>query len=243
MIELLLLVLGIGVLELTICPVQLSCDLTVQVSDASTVVFARVHERQLSSGFGNRLGSLCDPGVVDMGIGVIWLSTARAGWFGLALEESPGTLEQGDELPEGLADLRQPWTRTVAEEQNAQTVVSLEHREFGPNNWDLYYFVSIPSTVKNAQQNCLYPGRGPRYNEAAAVQAEGGGDVPECAVAFLQNGAVVPNNACAPVLADAQEDTACVTTTGNDDDVRTENVSRCLDQMREQSTRVFKAEE
>ena len=41
------------------------------------------------------------------------------------------------------------------------TRLEMNHRMFGPNQADLYYFPSIPSSVKSITQNCLYPGRGP----------------------------------------------------------------------------------
>lgn len=45
------------------------------------------------------------------------------------------------------------------------TLTTILHRQFGPNDADNYYFPSIPSTVQSDNQQCLYPGRGPRNPE------------------------------------------------------------------------------
>ncbi|PIR74594.1 MAG: hypothetical protein COU35_01805 [Candidatus Magasanikbacteria bacterium CG10_big_fil_rev_8_21_14_0_10_47_10] len=66
------------------------------------------------------------------------------------------------EHPANLNGMDDIWFALDSGENDAgQTVVTVSHREFGPNGFDLYYFPSIASQVKDAQQNCLYPGRGP----------------------------------------------------------------------------------
>lgn len=65
------------------------------------------------------------------------------------------------------------WVRPVAnvitEEIRGRAVkmteAVLQHREFGPNGVDYFYFPVVPTTIKSLTQNCLYPGRGPVTTE------------------------------------------------------------------------------
>lgn len=77
----------------------------------------------------------------------------------------------------------------------------IQHREFGPNGQDLFYFTSVSSTVKSVKQNCLYPGVGP-----FSVQKE----IPvKCAL-----GTDDEKN-CIAVNKNAQTDTGCSVTDGS----------------------------
>jgi hypothetical protein len=91
-------------------------------------------------------------------------------------------------------DLDTMWTSSRANRgENNTTVTEMKHREFGPNGLDLYYFPYIPSDVKDAQQNCFYPGVGPVHEGVSCLT----GDLndPDCTALSLES----------------DEDTACVT--------------------------------
>lgn len=63
------------------------------------------------------------------------------------------------------------------ENEQGNTRATIAHRIFGPNNVDVYYFAGVSSTVKSVTQNCLYPGRGPLYQDIP-----GNGAVPICRI-------------------------------------------------------------
>jgi hypothetical protein len=73
------------------------------------------------------------------------------------------------------------WSVPRSEDGENKTELRVLHREFGPNDKDVYYFSAVSSTVRSATQNCLYPGRGPLYNAippngitpACSVDADG----------------------------------------------------------------------
>lgn len=101
----------------------------------------------------------------------------------------------------------QPWYRaTFRRGADGRTMVTLEHRPFGPNGQDYYYFTKIPSSVKNVYQNCFYPGRGP-------------GD---------QVGGFTP------VTLDSKTDTGCANL-GNVSKTQ-ENIDECIKQLKTIST-------
>lgn len=98
------------------------------------------------------------------------------------------------------------------------TQTRFDHRVFGPNNLDLYYYTSIPSTVKSLNQNCMYPGRGPGPAGAAnrCVYEEIGG---------------VPNQeGCIGVELEVDDDTGCgFSGTG---DTTVSSTDACLETLR-----------
>lgn len=63
-------------------------------------------------------------------------------------------------------------TTSIGGQTVATTYTSFHHRMFGPNNMDLYYYTSIPSSVKSLNQNCMYPGRGPAPESEQCVYSE-----------------------------------------------------------------------
>ncbi len=88
----------------------------------------------------------------------------------------------------------------------SSTVTHIRHREFGPNNLDLYYMPAIPSTVKSVNQNCLYPGRGPSANILNTPETSS-----TCTAVFDTEGNFVEGEGCAEVSSDNPDmDTACV---------------------------------
>ncbi len=93
------------------------------------------------------------------------------------------------------------WFRPTAEDVNGKTFAMLDHREFGPNNQDYYYFTAIPTSVKNSYQNCMYPGRGPKQGALCQPGVDGNGNVIEG-----QEGN------CVAVTLDAETDTGCANT-------------------------------
>lgn len=163
----------------------------------------------------------------------MWLST----FTGIAVEEYPGEARPGNPIPDGFEDIRNMWIRAVSDaDADGNTITNIEHREFGPNNFDLYYFPNLPSTIKSVNQNCIYPGRGPAYDQAASrAAAAGAAEPPDCEVVADINGAVNPGPNCAPVNGEAETDTGCVTTQGNN--LVTSNIDACLLQMRQNSPR------
>lgn len=116
----------------------------------------------------------------------------------------------------------------VADTTNALvTVANIQHRIFGPNDSDTYYFPSVPSSVRSLQQNCLYPGRGP----AAAGNT--------CTVTRTANGQQTVTN-CLPStdVIDEDTDTACVQTTLLTDQGQNlqlqPSITQCLSTLRRQ---------
>lgn len=91
------------------------------------------------------------------------------------------------------------------------TKVTIEHRFFGPDHVALYYFPTIPSTVKSLNQNCFYPGRGP--------EARAGAD--SCAVGV---------GGCIPVDTAADSDTGCATGDQRVDST-VGTIASCLDRL------------
>lgn len=89
--------------------------------------------------------------------------------------------------------------------------VTILHRAFGPDDSALYYFPSIPSSVKSLNQNCFYPGKGPA--------ARAGAD---------QCGGAVP---CVPVTIDAGDDTGCAIGNAGFDATRG-TVKECVDALK-----------
>jgi hypothetical protein len=94
------------------------------------------------------------------------------------------------------------WMNSVSTEEG--DVLFINHRTFGPNNKDFYYFTSVSSTVKGVNQNCLYPGRGPAVQDSNSVFSN------ECSYILNEDGSVDTNIDCASVNVDYNTDTACI---------------------------------
>ncbi len=152
----------------------------------------------------------------------------------ISLEEFPGIFQDDQEIPEGFASLRPPWKRIQAEEQEGKTLMIMDHRMFGPNNLELYYYPSVPSTVKGNNQNCLYPGRGPLYGLDQAVAQPA-----KCSVVRNPDGSVQPNASCTPpVPINSDTDTGCAVVRGAvKADQSQSTITACLDRMRALSPR------
>jgi hypothetical protein len=155
---------------------------------------------------------------------------------GITLEEYPANVcadaAIDTESPNVCSDdLRLPpidfWLNSDFTDDVSVTVVG--HREFGPNNLDLYYFPSVPSTVKSVNQNCLYPGRGP------APSALPASEVPAvCVVTVDGEGNFVAGEGCATVSHDSTSDTACVYDPASPQSLA--DISECLNMLYSEST-------
>lgn len=97
----------------------------------------------------------------------------------------------------------------------------IQHREFGPNGLDLYYFPSAPHTVRDVYQNCLYPGYGPIGSA-------------ECGIKMSTDGDVLAATNCTPVTVDAGGDTGCVVTNGVLD-MSQPNIAACLNGLKSEA--------
>lgn len=151
--------------------------------------------------------------------GAMWPSTLGD----IALNEFPVT---------STAD--QPWSSPVSDaitgaSGEAYTEVTLRHRSFGPGGAPFYYFVQVPSTVRSANQNCFYPGRGPVANTPGLPVV--------CDYAEDANGQVIRNTNCVAVSPQTSidQDTGCVQTTLRQEggqDLRVQpNIQACLSVM------------
>src|SRR3989338_2916057 len=113
------------------------------------------------------------------------------------------------------------WFRGVSELQpDDTTLVRFNHRAFGPDEMDLYYFTSVDTKVKSLSQNCIYPGRGPEYSVIEptpdCVQDINGIEISGCVdTTYVGNGAF---------------DTACVFN-GAGGDLLQANIQDCLDRL------------
>jgi hypothetical protein len=76
----------------------------------------------------------------------------------------------------GLEEPLPFWHRATAEVVGNETLVTIDHRIFGPNDEDAYYFTSIPTEVKSLNQNCIYPGRGP-IEQNIPCEQDGDGNI------------------------------------------------------------------
>ena len=127
---------------------------------------------------------------------------------GLELEEypRPADLVQNNPAFRNLGDI---WFRpdSVLGPDANKTIVTLDHREFGPQGTNFYYFPLVPSSIKSVTQNCFHPGRGPFTD--AKPQGEFS---PICDYVTDQNGDVVRQNGCVPIPKNfnSEQDTGCV---------------------------------
>lgn len=81
--------------------------------------------------------------------------------------------------------------------ESAKAVIK-NRRPFGPNGTDFYYFPVVSSSLKNAYQNCFYPGYGP------------GGADKTCSMTF-KDGVVTTQSDCVGVnFNDSTKDTGCM---------------------------------
>lgn len=138
----------------------------------------------------------------------MWYETLRT----MAIEEHP----KDDRMDDIWYFVR--GEKTIEGEPKDSAVIS--HRQFGPNGLDFFYFPSIPSTVRDLRQNCLYPGRGP-------LSSMKGQDT----LCLLERDA--PKD-CTPTTFEATMDTGCAQTSDENSTVQP-NLTKCLEKMRELS--------
>ncbi len=163
----------------------------------------------------------------------MWLKTLQD----IALEEYPlnvcadSALPPEQRLPENSCKrLDTLWYRVTSRVNDEKTSAQLMHREFGPNNLDLYYIPQVPSTVKSVTQNCVYPGRGPSVVTPALPNTPS-----TCIVTTDAEGNFISGVGCADVTLDHNTDTACVFTPPSADNLA-QNISQCLDKIHAEST-------
>lgn len=137
----------------------------------------------------------------------------RGSSTGVSLEEYPSGVgvcvglpqnQQGSDMCKGVLPDIAFWLDSKVTPEN-KTRVTIGHREFGPNNLDLYYIPSVPSTVKSVTQNCVYPGLGP-----APAMVPPGIDIPsKCTPTLNSDGTIIPGSDCVGVTFDPKTDTGC----------------------------------
>ena len=108
---------------------------------------------------------------------------------------------------------------------NQKTRTELGHRDLGPNDYDFYYFVEIPSTVKDENQNCIYPGYGPDTDEA--------GSSPVCEVLYDNDGNKISSTNCVGVNFIADTDTGCIQTTDDPAAKLQPNTGACIEFLKD----------
>jgi len=170
----------------------------------------------------------------------MWLGTMG----GITLEEFASEANRDEETRAKLAEINELWYRKKAEHlfteinEIEKTKVYIEHREFGPNNLDLFYFPSVPSTVKDTTQNCIYPGRGPYTNTAGLATS------PACVYELNPDGTPVMNAEeninCTPVTVEADMDSSCVETISNNNNATVvPDLEACRTRLQNLSSGVF----
>ncbi len=144
----------------------------------------------------------------------------------LVVEESdidPSLIPKDEQAPDFWFAARSNSVTTTALGVATTTRTWFEHRVFGPNDLDLYYFTAIPSSVKSLNQNCLYPGRGPKPE----------GSANQCVYAET-NGTVTTNSGCIDVIkTDSNNDTGCGF--GGTGDTTVSSTQACLQILRQLS--------
>ncbi|MBI2436596.1 MAG: hypothetical protein HYV41_02535 [Candidatus Magasanikbacteria bacterium] len=143
---------------------------------------------------------------------LMWINTL--GMPNMDLNEYPANMcADGTNTCVNDAQLDDMWHVTYAQETAEKTVAMMKHREFGPNDLDLYYFPTVSSTVKSITQNCMYPGYGPWNADKSTGKAVE--NLPLCIVDFDANGdSTQIGPECVSVNATAASDTGCVYTDG-----------------------------
>lgn len=128
--------------------------------------------------------------------------------FDISLEEHPLPATLVVQNP-AFANLGNIWFRpsSVIDPVTLTTIVTLDHRVFGPQGTNFYYFPLIPSSIKSVTQNCLYPGRGPFEDNRPAGNISAACDYSED-----EDGNVLTNSGCVgfPRNFTADQDTGCV---------------------------------
>ena len=162
------------------------------------------------------------PGIDDQNIpsnAPVQITFSRPMW--LSSMGGLGIIEHGLQTPQGVQAVSPLWFRPQSTTQNNQTITTVNHRMFGPNNEDAFYFTFVSSTVKSITQNCLYPGRGPDSVTPGAS--------PLCNYQEDANGVPIPGSQqnCTQVSVQPQTDTSCVQTT-NPGAVLQPDVQTCL---------------
>lgn len=145
-----------------------------------------------------------------------------------------GTLYDIDIEEFPTTEYEEPWTYPIASidsipptvfgNTTSVSKVVVQHREFGPDNKDLFYFTTIAGGVRGVNQNCMYPGVGPAgvsgvVNTSCIVAADG------------------KRTGCTDVTTVANNDTSCafnpLTTSGNDQSLA--DTEACLTILRQDS--------
>ncbi len=163
----------------------------------------------------------------------------------IKLEEYPSEVCADGSLSCDTDDRLDPlWYRvwSFTSFQTGKTQTHLDHRDFGPRNLDLYYFPSIPSSVKSITQNCAYPGYGP-WEPTPVPQNQPS----TCVVTYDANGNVVNAEGCVGVNFVATTDTGCLYTLGssqfvlqpNDTSLLQPTVDKCLEFLHEKSPSAY----
>ncbi|MFH1188912.1 MAG: hypothetical protein V1652_03655 [bacterium] len=155
----------------------------------------------------------------------MWFSTLR----GVSLEEFSAEANRDADVREKIQAMDDMWFKHDVDVEQEKTTLAISHREFGPNNLDLFYFPSVPSTVKDLTQNCVYPGRGP-YTEIQGFS-------PVCE--YVEGGDLAQGH-CTSVIFDSALDTSCVETLSRSrDDVRMADIQTCKNKLKNFSSGVF----
>jgi hypothetical protein len=143
-------------------------------------------------------------------------SSARSA---VAITEYPANIQELDDI------WFQVFTVNQIEEGVEVTKATVQHRAFGPNNLDLYYFPEIASTARGVNQNCLYPGRGPDSDTPNIASS------PVCSVTYDESGFVLSSTNCVDVNTLADTDTGCVIPGAADTQKRQPNTEACIGVM------------
>lgn len=175
---------------------------------------------------------------------MMWVSTLKDN---IGLNEYPENIcASGVESCEDAEKMDSIWYSSYAQEIANKTVVSIKHRTFGPNDLDLYYFPTIPSTIKSVNQNCMYPGYGPlpldhtdKAGKFTGIDAVDEKNI--CKVIYNDNGDITSTIGCVPInpiktKITSSTDTGCAYTTnvGNPTFVSSD-VNVCVSTLEEES--------
>ncbi len=147
---------------------------------------------------------------------------------GITLEEYPLPLALVAQNP-AFANLGDIWFRPSSEIVGVKSVVTINHRNFGPQGTNFYYFPVVPSSIKSVTQNCLYPGRGPWTNQRPLGQ-----NSPVCNYAEDADGRVVQNAGCVvfPDNFGADRDTGCIQYTNQNVGQTFGNTTTCVNTLK-----------
>lgn len=112
-------------------------------------------------------------------------------------------VEEYPEIKDEKGEVKFFWNKlSISEKEEkdkkSQTKALISHRDFSPAGEDVFYFVSVSSTVKGANGNCLYPGRGPKSSGSICKYEKGtveDGCLP--ADGYSKTGAATNDTGCA----------------------------------------------